>query len=80
MADRLTLIKFWMVMGMDHGPPRYQHLTKALAQQEAQRLAALSPGSTFVVLAAVDAYRSERPNVDKLAVLKSTELDDGIPF
>ena len=72
--------KFWMVMGLDKGPPRHRHLFKSSAQAEAKRLSVVSPGTTYVVLAVVDAYRSKQPNVDRLRVQKSTELDDLIPF
>lgn len=79
MADRATLNKFWMVMGMDQGPPRYRHQTKTSAQKEAQRLAALSPGSVFVVLTAVDGYAAANPVMTRFKVEKDLFPDD-IPF
>lgn len=47
--------QFWMVYGVGHGGPTYQHGSRAAAETEAQRLARKFPGSTFVVLEAVQA-------------------------
>lgn len=41
--------------------PRYLHDTLEGAQQEAQRLARLIPGQTFVVLATVGAFELPAP-------------------
>lgn len=76
--------KFWMVYGIGQRGPTYQHSTKALAQLEAQRLARLHPEIVFVVLAAVDAYRTDAPAMQRIAIIKpdpaDTLGDDGIPF
>lgn len=76
--------KFWMVYGVGTRGPTYQHFSKAAAQSEAQRLAALHPETMFVVLAAVDAYATEKPALVRFKLFKSAPLgrdaDDDIPF
>lgn len=77
--------KFWMVYGIGQRGPTYQHSSKALAQLEAQRLASLHPEIMFVVLAAVDAYRTDTPAMQRIKIIKPdpadhTVADDGIPF
>jgi hypothetical protein len=77
--------KFWMVYGVGQRGPTYQHSSKALAQLEAQRLASLHPEIVFVVLAAVDAYRTDTPAMQRIKIIKPdpadhTVADDGIPF
>ncbi len=77
--------KFWMVYGIGQRGPTYQHYSKALAQLEAQRLASLHPEIVFVVLAAVDAYRTDTPAMQRIKIIKPdpadhTVADDGIPF
>lgn len=76
--------KFWMVYGIGTRGPTYQHFSKAAAQAEAQRLAALHPETMFVVLAAVDAYATEKPAMVRFKLFKTAPLgrdaDDDIPF
>lgn len=76
--------KFWMVYGIGTRGPTFQHYSKAAAQAEAQRLAALHPDVLFVVLAAVDAYGTEKPAIQRFKIVKDKPLgrdaDDDIPF
>lgn len=76
--------KFWMVYGIGTRGPTYRHFSKAAAQTEAQRLAALHPETMFVVLAAVDAYATEKPAMVRFKLFKTAPLgrdaDDDIPF
>jgi hypothetical protein len=73
------ITKFWMVYGVGQRGSTYQHRSKAQATAEAERLASLNPGSTFVVLAAVGAFSAARPVVETVKIRKP-EKDDGIPF
>jgi hypothetical protein len=78
-----TTDKFWMVYGIGRGEPRYHHYTAESAANEAARLAGVYPEITFVVLEVVDAYRSEKPVINKLDIVLPTEgrdADDDIPF
>jgi hypothetical protein len=64
--------EFWMVLG--NGAPTYRHDTEENARQEAERLARLSPGCEFFVLAATG-------KVVKSDLAWSQPTDDpGIPF
>lgn len=71
--------KFWMVYGLHHSAPVYQHDTKLSAQREASRLAQIATGTTFVVLSVVDAFRADAPIVNQCKIVKRCE-DDEIPF
>ena len=75
--------RFWMVLGIGQGVPRYQHGTKEGAQAEAKRLAGAHPEIMFVVLEVVDAYRSEAPTVNQFQIVEADPAhtgDDDIPF
>lgn len=75
--------KFWMVYGINQGSPRYQHRTKEEAAKEARRLSQSSPGVTFVVLEAVDAFQAPTPEVQQLEIAppeKGRFSDDDVPF
>lgn len=77
------ITKFWMVFRTDGGRPIVKHLTKDAAQAEARRLAELSPGGLFIVLAAVDAFKCPISPVESVKLRKATEeeiLDSEIPF
>ena len=73
------LTKFWMVYGIGQREPRYQHHSKDAARGEALRLAGVHPGITFVVLAAVDAFRAKEPK-PKRVKLVAVDPSDEIPF
>lgn len=47
--------QFWMVFGFGCGRPTHQHTSRESASAEAKRLARGLPGTTFVVLEAVEA-------------------------
>ncbi|WP_077961668.1 hypothetical protein [Ensifer adhaerens] len=77
-------VKFWMVYGLGQRGSTYQHPSKSSARKEAKRLASLHPDIPFVVLAAVDAYRTDAPVMQRIKITKpdpaDTFGDDGIPF
>lgn len=78
-----TAGKFWMVYGIGQREPRYHHYTAESAAKEAARLAGVYPEITFVVLETIDAYRSEKPVINKLeivAVPEGKDSDDDLPF
>lgn len=75
-----TQAKFWMVYGIGEGAPRVQHWTKADAEREAERLAIKNPGTTFVVLSAVNAWRTEIAPVEQVKIVKRRPTDFDIPF
>ena len=60
MPDLTEMKPFWMVYGLGQGGPTYQHDTEASALREAERLAEVCPGTTFVVLEATQAVRTRR--------------------
>lgn len=83
MSDVPSFLKFWMVYGLERGAPRYRHYSKEAAQAEAKRLAGQTPGATFVVLAAVDAFKAPIAPVEAVKLRKATEAeqrDMEIPF
>lgn len=71
---------FWMVWNAHHGrAPTVAHSSLEVAEIEAQRLARLIPGDTFVVLKALHAFRVATPApppVEKITL----QLVDHIPF
>lgn len=70
---------FWMVYGLDQGPPTYRHSSYELALAEAQRLARISPGTKFYVLRTVAVAR--KVDVEVAAIDAPDEpYDDGRPF
>jgi hypothetical protein len=83
-----SINKFWMVWCTTRGGPVYQHSTKQSARREAERLAHVCPGQTFIVLAAVDAVKCEVSAPQQLKIKKAPiavladggDTDDGIPF
>lgn len=67
--------QFWMVWCLGgQGAPTFRHESESRATCEAERLASLSPGSTFVVLEAVAARKSD--------TMQRVDLRDGadLPF
>jgi SAM-dependent MidA family methyltransferase len=72
--------KFWMVYGIGQREPTFQHWTKDAARKEASRLALANPGSLFVVLAAVDAFRATHPLIQEVPIVRRPPMDDDIPF
>ena len=75
-----TQAKFWMVYGIGQRAPAAQHWTKDDAEAEARRLASQHPGITFVVLSAVGAFRTDRPPVVPVQIVKRRPVDSDIPF
>lgn len=76
--------KFWMVWCVNGGVPRYMHWSKQDAEKEAKRLASISPGKTFAVLACVSAFRAEVSPPMRVLVVKNEaaagSMDREIPF
>lgn len=50
--------KFWLVWNKGGRAPMVQHPSASKARKEAERLASVHPGQTFVVLASVGEARS----------------------
>ena len=61
MSERQHDDKFWMVWGVNAWQPRCRHYTRISAEQEAERLARVSPGDEFVVLEAVAGFKIAPP-------------------
>ncbi|ACK82475.1 hypothetical protein [Methylorubrum extorquens] len=89
MTPDITEMKpFWMVYGLGQGAPTYQHGTEAAALREAERLAEVRPGVTFVVLEATQAVRTRRLDYFDLRTAPHTDgqrprhndSEDNIPF
>ncbi|WP_375274480.1 hypothetical protein [Methylorubrum thiocyanatum] len=88
MQDITEMKPFWMVYGLGQSAPRYQHSTEAAALREAERLAEVRPGVTFVVLEATQAVRTRRLDHFDLRTapaprgtrIPKAETDDDIPF
>lgn len=77
------LARFWMVWDINGSSPRVRHGSKAKAITEAKRLAELSPGRQFIVLAAVGAFAAEIQPVKPVKLIDPdfAEVDDDeIPF
>jgi hypothetical protein len=68
--------RFWIVVSDQRGPSTWphRHMVEEFAFSEAQRLAALNPGTRFFVMAAIGA--SESNNVK---TVRYTDNDE-IPF
>lgn len=67
-------MKFWMVLGS--GEPVFRHATRRLAEEEAERLARLNPGQTFVLLESV----AEVTVRNTIWTSHLANLSAGIPF
>lgn len=88
MPDLDEMKPFWMVYGIGQRGPTYQHGSEGSALREAERLAEISPGTTFVVLEATQAVRTRRLDHFDLRTapaprgqrLKDQNLMDNIPF
>lgn len=74
----MELTKFWFVWNPAARAPQYRHGSKALAQQEAERLAALHPGQQFIVLKAVGGAVAPNRPIESIVFVPS-DADD-IPF
>lgn len=57
MSNQLTYAPFWFVWNPDGRNPQARHMSEQSAVNEAERLARLNPGETFVVLESVCARR-----------------------
>lgn len=88
MSDLDEMKPFWMVYGLGQRGPTFQRDTEVSALREAERLAEVSPGTTFVVLEATEAVRLRRfdrfnlrtaPCPPGTRIPRATDGDD-IPF
>lgn len=57
MSTSLPTGPFWLVWNPAGRAPQVRHATEAIATAEAERLARLHPGQTFVVMSSVAAVR-----------------------
>lgn len=88
MSDLTEMKPFWMVYGLGQRGPTYSHDTETSALREAERLAEIGPGTTFVVLEATEAVRVRRfDRVDLRTApcppgtrIPRADLGDDIPF
>ena len=67
--------QFWMVWNLNGRTPMFQHLSENAATCEAERLAVVNPGLTFVVLEAIAARKS-----DTMQRADLRGICDDIPF
>lgn len=74
MSNKLTYATFWFVWNTNGRNPTYRHTSEASATSEAERLARLHPGETFVVLESVCARR-----VDDMLRIEMRQ-DSEVPF
>lgn len=74
----MELTRFWFVWNPSASLPRHRHNSKADAQREAERLAALHPGHQFIVLKAVGGACSQITPPEPIQFVTS-DTDD-IPF
>jgi hypothetical protein len=58
--------KFWMVWNPKGRAPTYRHHSKASAQEEAERLAAMHTDTSFYVLKAVSGVRAKKPDLERI--------------
>lgn len=61
-----TPTRFYLVWGIGKPAPTVQHPDKETADKEARRLAEKHPGTIFVVMEPVEAYRTSAPRVEKV--------------
>ena len=74
---------FWMVYGLNQGPPAVRHESEGSALREAERLARSNPNVAFFVLEATHRLRKQDVRIEALGArcyAPSREDDDGIPF
>lgn len=71
---------FWMVYRLGQNQPTWKHPSAHAATQEAERLARLHPGKTFVVLEAIAAVRKRDVEVTLIGRGTHADLGDDIPF
>ncbi len=74
MSNKQTYATFWLVWNPNNRNPTHRHSSEASATSEAERLARLHPGETFVVLESVCARR-----VDDMLRLDMRQ-DREVPF
>lgn len=74
MSNKLTYAPFWFVWNPDNRNPQHKHETEESAIAEAERLARMNRGATFVVLESVCARRVD----DMLRI--EMRRDSDIPF
>ena len=70
--------KFWMVWNPDGRQPRYMHMTRDQAENEAKRLASENPGEKFFVLKSITGFLAKKAPVKSIKIRPA--LPDEIPF
>lgn len=82
--SRANATRYWLVWNSSRAvsTSAHRHLTRALADKEALRLAVQNPGQEFVVLKAVTSVKAKlpEPEISWSAYQNSTDPDDHIPF
>ncbi len=72
--------RFYLVWGMGKPAPTMQHEDRVKADAEARRLALKHPGTVFVVMEPVEAYRAGTAPVEKVYLQYPTRADADLPF
>jgi len=72
--------KFWMVWSPQGRAPTKAHRSYDDAAKEASRLARSQADSIFVVLEALAAFRTEKPQPPPIECVPLAEVTDEIPF
>jgi hypothetical protein len=66
--------KFWMVYSPNGNPPKFKHDDSDAAEAEANRLAAANPGETFVVLEAMNEFKTAAPQVERVRLEEAPQV------
>lgn len=68
-------VPFWLVWNEGGHAPRVKHPDQETAEREAERLAKVNPGQSFVVLAVVSRFTDRRVHVERFH-----DFNDYLPF
>lgn len=79
MSEREKAVRFWIVWNPNGRTPTRKHGSRALARNEAYRLAGMNPGEQFFVLKAVAGAVCPVPQPVDIKMSAPAQTDD-IPF
>ncbi|KHJ56274.1 hypothetical protein LA66_06825 [Aureimonas altamirensis] len=79
MSDNTTSPRFWIVWNPRGRTPTRKHASRAMATNEAYRLAGMNPGEQFFVLKAVAGAACPVPEPVEIK-LTAPDPNDDIPF